>query len=69
MYADRTKMNYTMSVITELFRIGIALTTLQHLAAEDVVVRGQKIPKGRYRCSSLHLLCNNYKLTMQLRNA
>ena len=39
-------MPYTMSVITELFRIGIALSTLFHVTTDDVKIRGQKIPKG-----------------------
>lgn len=46
-YSDRNTMHYTMSVMTELLRIGIALSTLLHVASEDVVIRGQKIPKGR----------------------
>ena len=40
-------MPYTMSVITEIMRVGqVAGATPAHRAKEDVTVCGQRIPKG-----------------------
>ncbi|XP_067945567.1 cytochrome P450 2B19-like [Watersipora subatra] len=44
-YADRNSMHYTMAVMTELLRIGIALSTLLHVASDDVEIQGKTIPK------------------------
>lgn len=53
-YADRNNMHYTMSVTTEMLRIGIALSTLLHVTTTDVVVRGHNIPKGKHSLNSFH---------------
>ena len=40
-------MPFTMCVVTELLRMDVATLSLDHCAAQDVVIQGHKIPKGR----------------------
>ena len=39
-------MPFTMCVVTELLRMDVATLSLDHCAAQDVVIQGHKIPKG-----------------------
>ena len=45
--SDRNDMPFTMCVVTELLRMDVATLSLDHCAAQDVVIQGHKIPKGR----------------------
>ena len=45
-YTDRNSMHFTMSFITEVFRLAATFSSLLHSTSKDITVRGQIIPEG-----------------------